>query len=333
FQWRKSRGSSEKFHGAVIDHCGHEHTRVFNDVKSVGDLLTKMDKVVGTSVEPQVAVIYDWENFWAMYDAQGPRKHKKDYFDTCVKHYEGFYNQSIPVDVINMDCDFTKYDVVIAPMLYMVRKGVGERLTEFVKNGGTLITTYWSGIVDESDLCFLGGFPGALKEVTGVWAEELDTLYDNDVNIVKCVDNELNLKGEYNATIFCDLIHAETAKVMAKYDSDFYKGMPALTCNEYGKGKAYYMAFRNNEEFLKDFYKALAEQLNLKKSVDGNLPCGVNAQMRYDDENKFAFLMNFTPDSKTVELAKGKYINMDTNKQVDSLELEPYDFVALEEVR
>ncbi|MGM8317348.1 beta-galactosidase trimerization domain-containing protein, partial [Clostridium perfringens] len=99
-------------------------------------------------------------------------------------------------DVINMDCDFSKYKVVVAPMLYMVRPGVGERLEEFVKNGGTLVTTYWSGIVDENDLCFLGGFPGPLKKVTGIWAEELDALYDEDVNYVSVEEgNSLGMKG------------------------------------------------------------------------------------------------------------------------------------------
>ena len=167
FQWRKSRGSSEKFHGAVVDHCGHENTRVFKDVTRVGEILTKLDDVIGTSVKPEVAVIYDWENYWAIHDAQGPRIEKKDYYDTVQKHYRAFWNLSIPVDVINMDCDFSKYKVVVAPMLYMVRPGVGERLEEFVEKGGTLITTYWSGIVDENDLCFLGGFPWTIKKSNG----------------------------------------------------------------------------------------------------------------------------------------------------------------------
>ncbi|MEF9983772.1 MAG: beta-galactosidase [Oscillospiraceae bacterium] len=324
FQWRKSRGSSEKFHGAVVDHCGHENTRVFGDVKRVGELLSKMDKIVGTSVEPEVAVIYDWENFWAISDAQGPRREKKDYFLTCQKHYEAFWSQSIPVDVINMDCDFNKYKVLVAPMLYMVRDGVGERISEFVKNGGTLITTYWSGIVNENDLCFLGGFPGPIREVTGVWSEEIDALYDNDVNYAVMNSNNLKLSGEYEARIFCDLIHEETAEVLATYKTDFYKGMAALTCNKFGNGKAYYIAFRNNEEFLKDFYKSLAEDLKLKKSVDIPLPQGVNAQMRYDDVNKFVFIMNFTDEIKTINIPNNTYKNIENNEKATNFELEPY---------
>lgn len=315
FQWRKSRGSSEKFHGAVVDHCGHENTRVFKDVTRVGEILTKLDDVIGTSVKPEVAVIYDWENYWAIHDAQGPRIEKKDYYDTVQKHYRAFWNLSIPVDVINMDCDFSKYKVVVAPMLYMVRPGVGERLEEFVEKGGTLITTYWSGIVDENDLCFLGGFPGPLRKVMGIWSEELDALYDEDVNYVELLkDNELGMKGEYEARIFCDLIHSEGAKVLATYKTDFYQGMPALTCNSFGLGEAYYIAFRNNDEFLNDFYASLAHKLQLEHAIDLELPKGVNAQTRKDEKNEFVFFMNFTDENQTVDLKGMELIDIETNE-------------------
>ncbi|WP_392485903.1 beta-galactosidase [Haloimpatiens sp. FM7315] len=332
FQWRKSRGSSEKFHGAVVDHCGHENTRVFKEVSKLGEILSKLDSVVGTSVKPEVAVIYDWENFWAMNDAEGPRKEKKDYFETCVKHYKGFWDRGIPVDVINMDQDFSKYKVLVAPMLYMVREGVGERIEDFVKKGGTFVTTYWSGIVDENDLCFLGGFPGPLRKVTGIWSEELDALYDDDVNYVSFKEeNALKIKGQYEARIFCDLIHAETAKVLATYKEDFYKGMPAVTENLFGKGKAYYIAFRENDNFLSDFYKSLSIKCGLKRVLDTELPDGVTAKLRTDGEKEFIFVLNFTKDSKVMDLKNMKFKDMITSKEVkDKLHLKPYGVEILQ---
>lgn len=332
FQWRKSRGSSEKLHGAVVDHCGHENTRVFKEVSKVGETLKKLDSIVGASVKPEVAVIYDWENQWAMEDAQGPRKEHKDYFETCQSHYRAFWEMGIPMDVIDMDCDFSSYKLLIAPMLYMVRPGVGERIEEFVKNGGTLITTYWSGIVDENDLCFLGGFPGPLRKVTGIWSEELDALYDDDVNYIGFEDkNELSLKGEYEARIFCDLIHAETAEVLAKYKTDFYAGMPALTSNAFGKGMAYYIAFRNNDKFLSDFYRKLADKISLKRVIDTELPYGVTAQVRTDGKREFVFILNFTPDKKIVALKNMKFTDMETGENVEEyMELDGYDVRILD---
>lgn len=331
FQWRKSRGSSEKFHGAVVDHCGHENTRVFKEVAELGEILDKLDPVMGTSVDSEVAVIYDWENSWAIDDAQGPRIEKKDYFITCQSHYRQFWSRGIPVDVISMDVDFSKYKLVIAPMLYMVREGVGKRIEKFVKNGGTFVTTYWSGIADENDLCFLTGFPGPLRKTMGVWSEEIDALYDEDVNYVN-VNTKLlpGMQERYEARIFCDLIHAETARPLAVYDTDFYAGRPALTVNEYGAGKAYYIAFRNNNEFLYDFYGSIISSLNLNKCLETDLPMGVTAQMRTDGERDYIFLQNYSDDTKTIFLNNMELKDLLTgNNAGEKIDMSAYSFKLL----
>ena len=139
-------------------------------------------------------------------------------------------------------------------------------------------------------------------------------------------ENNLSLAGEYEAKIFCDLIHSEGAEVLAKYNSDFYKGMPALTCNDFGDGKAYYIAFRNNDEFLRDFYNALAKNNNLKRSIDVQLPDGVNAQVRMDENNEFIFIMNFNNENRSIDLKELKFIDMENQKEIsDTVELKPYD--------
>jgi beta-galactosidase len=150
FQWRKGRGGSEKFHGAVVDHVGHEHTRVFRDVAEVGEKLARLSSVVGATTKAEVAVVFDWENWWAIDHAAGPRIEKRDYPQTCMAHHRAFWELGVPVDIVGEDSDLSSYRVVVAPMLHMVRPGVAERLEEFVRRGGCLVTTYWSGIVDES---------------------------------------------------------------------------------------------------------------------------------------------------------------------------------------
>ncbi len=309
FQWRKSRGSAEKFHGAVVDHVGHEHTRVFNDVAEVGAALEKLDSVVGTSVKPDVAIIYDWENRWAIDDMQALGRDRRNYAETCIAHYQPFWSRGIPVDVIPEWADFSSYRLLVAPMLYMLQPGVAERIQQFVANGGTLVTTYWSGIVDEHDLCFLGGWPGGgLREVLGIWDEETDTLAPEERNqVVAAAGNALGLNGSYDARDYFALIHAESAQVLATYGSDFYAGRPALTVNSYGQGKAYYMASRNAEDFLDDFYGKLAADLHLLRALPVDLPAGVTAQLRSDGQHKFIFVMNFNPSPVTVPL-DGSYI-------------------------
>ncbi|MFG1734742.1 beta-galactosidase [Paenibacillus sp. 843] len=326
FQWRKSRGSSEKLHGAVVDHVGHEHTRVFSDVAEVGDYLKKMDAVVGTGIPAEAAVIFDWENRWAINDAQGPRNKGVKYEETVQEHYRALWKQGVPIDVIDMEQDFSKYKLLVAPMLYMVRPGVGERIQQFVEEGGTFVATYWSGIVDEFDLCFLGGFPGPLRKTLGVWSEEIDALHDHDVNgIVTNDGGGLGLAEAYEAVELCDLIHLETAEALAVYRSDFYAGRPALTVNQFGKGRAYYIASRNREPFHSDFYKRLVEQTGVRRALPMELPSGVSSSIRTDGESDYIFVMNFSGEAKRVTLDGTRYNDFVSGEAVDTdLELEPY---------
>jgi beta-galactosidase len=332
FQWRKSRGSSEKFHGAVVDHVGTENTRVFRDVADLGQKLEKLAEVVGSTVRPDVAIIYDWENSWAMNDAQGPRRGDKGYLDACKRHYRAFWNRGIPVDIIDMDQDFSRYKLLVAPMLYMVRPGVDERIAEFVSQGGTLVLTYWSGIVDENDLVFLGGWPGGkLCEVSGIWAEEIDALYAGDSNTIAVTpENGLGLSGTYTARDYCDLIHAEETEVLATYQEDFYAGRPALTVNAYGEGQAYYITSNNDDRFLGDFYGGLADKLSLLKSLDIPLPSGVSAQLRTDGEKAYIFVMNFNATPTPLNVGDMTYTDLLTGEKVTgTLSLATYDVKVL----
>ncbi|MEK5374128.1 beta-galactosidase [Paenibacillus sp. FSL P2-0173] len=336
FQWRKSRGSSEKLHGAVVDHVGHEHTRVFGDVTEVGNALEKLEEVIGTSVPAEAAVIFDWENRWGINDSQGPRNKGVKYEETAEAHYLALWEQGVPVDVIHMDADFSKYKLLVAPMLYMVRSGVGERIQKFVENGGVFVATYWSGIVDEHDLCFLGGFPGPLRKTLGIWSEEIDGLHDHDRNHILPVEgNELDLQGEYEAVELCDLIHTEGAEVLAVYGSDFYAGRPALTVNRLGEGKAYYIASRNTGLFHSHFYRSLIDDAGISKALNVKLPHGVNTAIRTDGVHDYIFILNFTHEPQKITLDGRTYVDMLENHEIEdgSVQLDAYAVKVLKTER
>ena len=326
FQWRKGRGGVEKFHGAVVDHAGRSDTRLFQEVAQFGQLLEKMDAVLGTTVRPEVAVLYDWENRWAIDQTVGPRNERKDYLPVCISYYRQFWRLGVPVDVINMDCDFSAYKLLVAPMLYMLRPAAADRIQDFVRQGGTFVTTYWTGIADENDLCFLGGFPGPLRNLLGIRVEETDVLYDDEKCLLEAVDpNPAGLSGQYEAGIFCDLLHAETARVLALYRSQFYAGSPAVTVNGYGRGQAYYVASRNDERFLQDFCTHQALSLGLRRAILSDLPEGVTAQLRTDGMQEFIFLLNFTRRLQTIPLPGEPLRDLETGKALaGALTLEGY---------
>lgn len=306
FQWRKSRGSVEKFHGAIIDHVGHLDTRVGREVTRLGEMLERLPDVVGCRTEARVAIIFDQQNRWALDDAEGPRNKGMEYEKTVNEHYRPFWEQGIAVDIIDADCDLSPYALVIAPMLYMVREGFAERAEAFVAAGGHLVTTYWSGVVNETDLCHLGGFPGPLRKLVGIWAEEIDCLDDGERNLIQgLAGNASGLQGPYQVRHLCELIHAESAQVLATYRDDFYAGRPAVTVNRFGKGKAWHVASRNDLPFQRDFFAAIINELALPRAIDGDFPPGVVATARTDGETTWVFVQNFTAQQQLVTLPQG----------------------------
>ena len=310
FQWRKGRGGREKFHGGVVDHFPNEQSRVFREVASLGKMLASLDDIVGTTTPAEVAILFDWENNWAIDNSSGPRQDNKNYEQTCVDHYRSFWSAGVPCDIVCEDSDFVGYKLLIAPMLYMIRPGVAERIQAFVSQGGTFVSTYLTGMVNENDLCFQNGFPGPLRNLLGIWAEEIDVLYDNEsVEIVSTLDNNFGLKGTYSAEIYCELIHAETAIVLANYGSEFYAGKPAATVNYVGKGRAFYIASRNEYRFQSDFYQFLIKDLSLKRALEVDLPTGVTAQIRTDGVKEFIFILGFNREIISIDLKVSKYRN------------------------
>ncbi|GAA4829855.1 beta-galactosidase [Paenibacillus vulneris] len=331
FQWRKSRGSSEKFHGAVVDHVGHEHTRVFRDVAELGRSLAAISEVTGTSTPAETAILFDWDNRWAVKNAQGPRNMGIHYEQTVLDHHQAFWEQGVPTDVIGSEDDFGPYKVIIAPMLYMCREETGRKLERFVENGGTLVATYWSGIVDEHDLCHLGGFPGPLRKVLGIWAEEIEGLYEEDRNgLALSPDNALGLTGTFEAHEICELIHVESAEVLGLYTDSFYAGRPALTVNSLGQGRAYYMAARLKADFLSAFYQRIVEEAGLPRTLNTDLPRGVTATWRTDGETDYVFVMNFSGMEQQIPLDGREYTDLESGEPAgDSLSLPVHGIAVL----
>lgn len=332
FQWRKGRGASEKFHGAVVDHYGGTDTRVFQEVSKLGENLEKLVKVVGTCQKPEVAVIYDWDNRWAIDNLQGLND-RRNYEQTCKRHYRPFWNMGIATDVNDMNQDFSPYKLVVAPMLYMLKPEVAERLKTYVAEGGNVVFTYCTGNVDESDRCFLGGFPGnGLMDVAGIWMEEVDPLYDTDRNTIQVTERgeKYFKKSSYECKDLCEIIHpGEETEVLAVYGDDFYQDMAAVTKHTYGKGTCYYIATRVEDTFLQEFYEMIAEDLKLEKPPVEKVKEGVSITRRCGDESDYLFVMNYSEKEQEIVLTEEGY-SMISGESKKILQLEHYGYDVLE---
>ncbi len=327
FQMRRSQGACEKFHGAVIEHVGHENTRVFREVTELGEELVDLsDTLLDSRVKSRVAIVFDWDNWWATEFSSGPSISLK-YVDEVHKYYQAFFNQNIQVDMISVETDLSQYDLVVAPVLYMVKKGYAAKIENYVANGGTFLTTFFSGIVDEHDLVTLGGYPGELRNVLGIWSEEIDALSPEHTNKI-VIEKELgHLSGEYRCNLLFDLIHSEGAEVLATYGEDFYKGMPVLTRNTFGKGQAWYVASSADAEFLKDLVNHLAEEKGFQ--TEFTAPTGVEITKRYKEGKCYLFVLNHTKETVQANIPNVAGFNLLTSEHVQDIVEIPAHGVAI----
>jgi beta-galactosidase len=294
FQWRKSLGAYEKFHGAVVSHNGSTDTRVFRDVCDMGEKLKEIRDIKGACTTSEVAIIFDWDNLRALQEQKNLKKKKKDFASIVKEHYEALLKNYISVDIIDQTTDFSKYKIVIAPVLYLLKPETSNCIREFIANGGTFVMTYYSGIVNENDLAFEGWTPYSLDDVFGIRAEEIDSLCDDEYKTIS-----YNQKI-YKALDYCELIHSDSAQILGDYESDFYCGMPAVTRNKYQKGTAYYLAFKSDDDFLIDFYNALLNECNIRHIVNSEYTVDVMIKERIKDNNSYVFLMNFSTEDRII---------------------------------
>ncbi len=348
FQWRRSRGGPEKFHGAVVAHVGHDKPRVFQDVATLGDQMAKVGpRIVGTQVvKARIALISDQENRWAVEEAAGYAK-DRSYFREMEKHFRAVWSQNYPVDVIPPEADWSQYEILIAPQLYMVKSGrfplegtpeelaaridLAAKLTDFVKQGGTLVTTFLSGIVNESDLVYEGGYPGPLRSLLGIWVEETDCHPEGAATneMVISPDYAPDLGESFHCERFFDMIHTSSAEVIATYGGNWYADRPCVTRNSVGRGRAYYIGTDPEPAFLEAFYHKLA---NIK-SIEPLIPAtpGVEVLERANDRRRIVFLLNHNDEATDVNLADLRGKDLLTEQKVSGqITLDPYNVKIIE---
>ncbi len=330
FQWRQSRGASEMFHGAVVSHSGRRDTRVFRDVESLGAELRHLGTAfLGTRVRARVALIFSWPNWWSV-DFRPRPSSSLDYVEQVLAYYRALWEQNVAVDIVAPDHDLSGYDLVLAPLLHMITNDQAEAIAHYVDGGGTFLTTFFSGVVDEDNRAWLGGYPGPLRKTLGIWVEEFDPLepyMSNHLVVPKRGDVPA---GTYACDVWCDLLHLEGAAALATYGEDFYAGRPAVTEHLYGRGRALYVGTRPEPAFLTAILARLLDDTGVRPPLEA--PDGVEVTRREDQRGAFLFVLNHTDHPAALPLT-GPYRDLLTGclHENDLLELEPCGVAILAE--
>lgn len=319
FQWRQSYGNSEKFHGAVVGHDDDPHNRVFQEVAQYGQRLAKIKEVQGATKQNKVAILFDWESNWALERGGGYGRPTRRYLQTLQNHYAVFWEQDIGVDILTPDQDFSNYALVIAPMLYLQTATTMSKLQDYVKQGGTLIGSYFSAIVDSHDLVYTGPWAPPLQKLFGVQPKELEPLYPDE-------HNQIEFGGHcYPVNDYAQIMTAQdSSQVLASYQHDFYQNTPAVVTHKYGQGQAYYLAMRSNRDFLRALYQPIIARLDLANPFVTQASPEVSAQCRVKNQLQYYFVMNFSKKAQHIQLTKSS-IDVETGSTVaTSLALPPY---------
>ena len=326
FQLRQSRGSAEKFHSAVISHTGTADTRIFREVSRTGrDIAALSDAVYGSTVPAQTAIIFDPENKWILDKIQGPRNAGLDYFGQLQDWYDYFFRSGINVDIPDPESELSGYRLIIAPMLYMFRSGIQDKLREFVRSGGILIATALTGTADSTDLCFTGeATEEKLSDVFGCWTEETDALDDGEYK---------DIFPDGRVKLLWERVRLTSGETAAEFHDPFFGDSPAVVKNRFGKGTAYRVCGAPDTAAIhKLIENALTENgCSMERAVNSPLPDGVSASYRVKDGRKLVFLQNFTP-SLTEARLDGDYRDLLTGAVLSCTELPGYGFSVLEKL-
>jgi beta-galactosidase len=301
FQWRQSRAGAEKFHSALVPHAGTD-TKVWREVVELGASLAAIGEVAGSRVRADAAILFDWQARWAAELDSHPSR-DVTYLDRSLALYRALWDAGVTVDFAHPDADLSRYKLVLAPTLYLVAGHTARNLQRYVEQGGHALVTYWSGIVDESDHVWLGGYPGAFRDLLGVSTEEFFPLREHEqVRLAGGV-----LDGE-TADVWTEALRLRGAKEVSGYVDGPLPGVPALTVHTVGEGTAWYLATRLRPSGT----AALVRELCGAAGVEVHDRPGVEVVRRHGERATYLFVINHTGQDAEVpvtgtDLLTGQY--------------------------
>ncbi|MFH8418919.1 beta-galactosidase [Streptomyces collinus] len=293
FQWRQSRRGAEKFHSAMVPHGGTD-TRVWREVVELGASMEGLSEIRGTRTEADVAVLWDWHSWWAQtLDWRPSVDH--DARERADAFYEALYDRHLTVDFAHPEADLSRYPLVVVPALYLMTEAAGRNLKAYVEQGGTLVVSFFSGIVDQHDAVHEGAYPGPLRDVLGLTVEEFSPLLPGERVRVTGPDGT-----ELSADVWTEFVVPRGAETVSAYADGPAAGLPAVTRHRLGEGTAWYVSTRLGADGLDALLGRAGEDAGLAPRTD--LPRDVEVVRRTGASGTYLFAVNHTGSDAKVPL-------------------------------
>jgi beta-galactosidase len=317
FRWRPCRFGTEQYWHGILNHDGSVNRR-YKEVAQIGaEVKAIWPELEGSEPVAEVAILNDYDSRFAFqFQKSNPAF---DYAEHVRRYYDPLHEMSVTVDVICCDVDLSKYKIVIAPTLFVLKEETAKRLREYVQNGGCLITTFRTGVKDEYSRIVDEALPGRIRDVMGVRVEEYHSPWTDEVNKIAGVDGDL---PEGEVKLWVDVLEPQGAEVIANYSEGFAPGKPAITRNSFGKGAAIYVGTAPSKEFNAAFLKKLLAERGVKQGPDR--PDWVEISTRRKGDTNYLFAMNHSAEVKEVPSLRSG-IDLLTGKALNQpLTLEPF---------
>ena len=301
FQWRQSKAGAETFHSARVPHAG-EDSAVFRDVCELGADLNKLsdEGILGSRLaKSRVAVVFDYESEWATEHTATPTQHVH-HVDEPLAWFRALADQGVTADVVPVRGAWDGYEMVVLPSVYLLSEETTRRVRDYVVGGGRLVVTYYTGISDEKDHVWLGGYPGSIRDVVGVRVEEFMPMGNDFTG----VPDHLDLSNGAVAHDIADVIGSVdgTATVLATFKDDPWTGMdgvPAIVANTFGEGRSVYVGARLGREGLALSLPEILESLGMAEA-GGNDGRVLHVEREGADGSRFVFSFNRTHETVRV---------------------------------
>ncbi|MGW6240547.1 beta-galactosidase [Streptomyces sp. NPDC055094] len=293
FQWRQSRRGAEKFHSSMLPHAGTD-SRVWREVVGLGAALGGLEAVRGTRTAADAALVWDWQSWWAQRLEWRPSE-DHDARERADTFYEALYDRHLTVDFAHPEADLSRYPLVVVPALYLAVEATGRNLRTYVENGGTLVVSYFSGIVDQHDAVHPGAHPGVLRDVLGLTVEEFSPLGEGErVRLTEAGGAELT------GDVWSEFVVPRGAETVWTYADGLTAGRPAITRHRLGRGTAWYVSTRLDARALDTVLDAAAEDAGLAPRT--GLPRDVEVVRRTGEGGDYLFAVNHTGTDAKVPL-------------------------------
>ena len=265
--------------------------------------------------KPEVAIAYSFESNMAS-RPPGPSNTVRNYFtfgysEQVENTLQPFFEDNIDVAIINIGHSTLDYKLLVVPADYLMDTASAEAIRNYIRDGGTVIMIALSAKVDENNQWFDTPLPGRLNDVFGIRTEE-------SYRPSTPLEISLNGKTEKANLGFYEVLEPRTAKPVAMFTNTPEKS-PAITVNNYGKGRAIYVAVPSQMSVLAPLLRSLYPTLEIERGPE--TPPGVYARVV---EGKTLYV-NTTSQVKSVPIRERKLGIISGTAYERVIQLKPYD--------